>query len=129
MTVSEKVTRIQSLYDGLGLDRKTSAEARILSEVLDVLRDVGLQLDGIDTDMDRLNGELDALEGAVFDAEDGDGFDGPDSLDGDSLIPCPNCGEELLVDDEVLAAGVVDCPVCGGRFALSFEDEDDSENE
>ena len=40
-------------------------------------------------------------------------------------IPCPTCGEDLLVDDEALAAGVVDCPACGGKFALSFEDEEE----
>lgn len=134
MTISEKVAYIQGLYDGLGLDEKKSGEARILSEVLDVLREVGQQLEGMDAAMDQFDEELDTLEDnvaeledAVFedeDEEDGD-FDGFDSEDTEDFfeIPCPTCGEDLLVDDEALAAGVVDCPVCGGKFALSFEDE------
>ena len=135
MTVSEKVAYIQGLYDGLGLDGEKSGEARILSEVLDVLREVGLQLDGMDAAMDRFDEELDTLEdtvadleNAVFDGEDeDDGTDGQDDLDEDFFeIPCPSCGEDLIVDDEALAAGVVDCPVCGGKFALSFEDENDA---
>lgn len=136
MTISEKVAYIQGLYDGLELDGKKSAEARILSEMLDVLREVGQQLDGMDAAMDQFDEELDTLgdtvaelEEAVFDDadeedEDLDCFDGGDEEDFFE-IPCPTCGEDLLVDDEALAAGVVDCPVCGGKFALSFEDEED----
>lgn len=136
MTISEKVAYIQGLYDGLGLDGEKSGEARILSEVLDVLKEVGQQLDGMDAAMDEFDEELDALsdtvadlEDAVFDdEEEDDGFDGFEDEDPDEdffEIPCPSCGEDLVVDDEALAAGVVDCPACGGKFALSFEDEAD----
>lgn len=140
MTISEKVAYIQGLYDGLGLDGEKSGEARILSEVLDVLKEVGQQLDGVDASMDEFDAELDALsdtvadlEDAVFDdEEEDDGFDGFEDgeLDEDFFeIPCPSCGEDLVVDDEALAAGVVDCPACGGKFALSFEDEADGLND
>ena len=135
MTISEKVAYIQGLYDGLGLDGEKSGEARILSELLDVLREVGLQMDGMDATLDQFDKELDTLEDTVagledtvFDDEDEDDLDGCGDLDEDFFeIPCPSCGEDLVVDDEALAAGVVDCPVCGGKFALSFEDEDDSD--
>ena len=132
MTISEKVAYIQGLYDGLGLDGEKSGEARILSELLDVLREVGLQLDGMDATLDQFDEELDTLgntvaelEEAVFDDEDDGDFEDYDDTDEDFFeIPCPSCGEDLIVDDEALAAGVVDCPACGGKFALSFEDED-----
>ena len=137
MTISEKVAYIQGLFDGLKLDTENSGEARILSEVLDVLREVGLQLDGMDAAMDQFDEELDTLEGtvaeleeAVFDDEDEDdgSFEDCDDTDEDFFeIPCPSCGEDLIVDDEALAAGVVDCPVCGGKFALSFDDEKDTD--
>ena len=133
MTISEKVAYIQGLYDGLGLDGEKSGEARILSEMLDVLHEVGQQLDGLDVVMDRFDQDLDTLEDTVAELEEAvfedeeedreDGFDGEDEEDFFE-IPCPTCGEDLVVDDEALAAGVVDCPVCGGKFALSFDDED-----
>ena len=138
MTISEKVAYIQGLFDGLKLDTEKSGEARILSEVLDVLREVGQQLDGMDAAMDQFDEELDALEDtvseledAVFEDEDedGDGGFGGDEEEDFFEIPCPTCGEDLVVDDEALAAGVVDCPVCGGKFALSFEDEADGSEE
>ena len=133
MTITEKVAYIQGLYDGLGLDGEKSGEARILSEVLDVLREVGQQLESMDTAMDQFDQELDTLgdtvadlEEAVFDDEDEEDADFGDQSDEDFVeIPCPTCGEDLVVDDEALAAGVVDCPVCGGKFALSFDDEEE----
>ena len=139
MTISEKVAYIQGLYDGLGLDSEKSGEARILSEMLDVLKEVGQQLEGMDVAMDQFDEELDVLgdtvadlEQAVFDDEDEqDGeFEDYDDLDEDFFeIPCPSCGEDLVVDDEALAAGVVDCPACGGKFALSFDDEDGADSD
>ena len=139
MTISEKVAYIQGLFDGLKLDGEKSGEARILSEMLDVLKEVGQRLEDMDAVMDEFDEELDSLsddvavlEDSVYD-EDGDeddwgSFDEEDSEDFFE-IPCPTCGEDLVVDDEALAAGVVDCPVCGGKFALSFEDEDDGSEE
>lgn len=135
MTITEKVAYIQGLFDGLKLDTEKSGEARVLSEVLDVLREVGMQLDGMDAAMDQFDEELDALgdsvadlEEAVFDDEEEDedftGFEDEDDEEDFFEIPCPTCGEDLVVDDESLAAGVVDCPVCGGKFALSLDDED-----
>ena len=133
MTISEKVAYIRGLYDGLGLDSEKSGEARILSEVLDVLKQIGGQMDGADASIDRLFNELDDLRDAVADLEDAV-FDEEDEDDGDTdedffEIPCPTCGEDLVVDDEALTAGVVDCPACGGKFALSFEDEDDADQD
>ena len=60
MTISEKVAYIQGLYDGLGLDGEKSGEARILSELLDVMKEVGQRLDGVDTILDSFDEELDA---------------------------------------------------------------------
>ena len=142
MTISEKVAYIQGLLEGMELDKSDAKTARVLSEVLDVLREVGQQLDGMDAAMDQFAEELDALgdtvadlEEAVFDDEDEqdedlEGLDSEDEEEDFFEIPCPTCGEELVVDDEALAAGLVECPVCGGKFALSFDDEgDDSSDE
>ena len=133
MTISEKVAYIRGVYDGLGLDSEKSSEARILSEVLDVLKQVGSQMDSMEASTNRLFNELDDLRGSVADLENAV-FDEDDEDDGDSgedffEISCPTCGESLVVDVEALAAGVVDCPACGGKFALSFEDEDGADQD
>ena len=138
MTISEKVAYIQGMFVGMELDKSEMKVARVLSEVLDVLQEMGQQLDGMDTAMDQFDEELDTLgdavaelEEAVFDDEDeaDSNFDGGDEDEDFFEIHCPTCGEDLLVDDEALAAGVVDYTACGGKFALSFEDEADGSEE
>ena len=138
MTISEKVAYIQGLFDGMGLDKAESGEAKILAEMLDVLKEVGAQLETVDATLDEFGEELDAVsddladvEEVVFDDEDEDeDEDEDDDLDDEELdddffeVACPNCGEDLVIDDEVLSAGTIDCPVCGQKFALSFDEGD-----
>ena len=127
MTITEKVAYIQGVFEGLGLNERPSAEAKIISELLGVVKEMGQRLeqvsasvDGFEEELDILSSDVCALESAVYDDGDLDGED-----EDFFVIPCPTCGKDLVVDDEALEAGVVDCPACGGKFALSFEDEED----
>lgn len=139
MTISEKVAYIQGMFDGMGLDQSESGEAKVLAEVLDVLREVGDQLDTVDATLDEFGEEIDAISDDLADVEAIVGEDDEDDcccahdlgcdddLDDEDFfeVDCPNCGESLVIDDEVLEAGVIDCPKCGQKFALDFEGEDD----
>ncbi|HIT01335.1 MAG TPA: hypothetical protein IAC21_00715 [Candidatus Enterenecus merdae] len=132
MTISEKVAYIQGLFDGMGLDKSESGESRILAEMLEVLKQVGEQLDSVDATLDEFGEEIDALSDDLSDVEEAvfdDEADDEDEVDEDFFeVACPNCGEDLVIDDGVLEAGAVDCPACGQKFALSFdEDEEDSQ--
>ena len=143
MTISEKVAYIQGLFDGMGLDKKESGEAKIMAEILDVLKEIGEQLETVDATLDEYGEEIDALSDDLSDVEeqgydlddddfddddfDDDDFEDDDDEDDDDFFetPCPNCGEDLFIDDDVLEAGFVDCPACGQKFAISFEEEDE----
>ena len=132
MTISEKVAYIQGLFDGMGLDKSESGESRILAEMLEVLKQVGEQLDSVDATLDEFGEEIDALSDDLSDVEEAvfdDEADDEAEVDEDFFeVACPNCGEDLVIDDGVLEAGAVDCPACGQKFALSFdEDEEDSQ--
>ena len=110
-----------------------------MAEVLDVLREVGDQLDTVDATLDEFGEEIDAISDDLADVEAIVGEDDEDDcccahdlgcdddLDDEDFfeVDCPNCGESLVIDDEVLEAGVIDCPKCGQKFALDFEGEDD----
>ena len=139
MTISEKVAYIQGMFDGMGLDKSESGEAKVLAEVLDVLREVGDQLDTVDATLDEFGEEIDAISDDLADVEAIVGEDDEDDcccahdlgcdddLDDEDFfeVDCPNCGESLVIDDEVLEAGVIDCPKRGQKFALDFAGEDD----
>ncbi len=137
MTISEKVAYIQGLFDGLGLDKSDKGETKILSEMLDVLKEIGAELEEVDATLDEYGEEIDALsddlsdvEDAVFEDDDDENDDDLDDLDDDDFfeVSCPNCGEDLVIDDAVLEAGSIDCPACGEKFALSFDDEEENED-
>ena len=38
-------------------------------------------------------------------------------------MECPNCEEPLIIDDEALAAGEIQCPNCETRFSLDLSDD------
>ena len=133
MTIIEKVAYIQGMFDGMDLDKSESKEARILAEMLDLLREIGDQLETVDATLDEFSEEIDAIsddledvEEAVFGDEDEDEDEDEEEFDLDEdffEVACPNCSEDLVIDDAVLEAGAIDCPACGEKFALSFEDE------
>ena len=133
MTISEKVAYIQGLFDGMGLDKSQSGEAKILAEMLDVLKEIGDQLDNVDATLDEFGEEIDAISDDLSDVEEevfGDDEDDTELEDEDFFeIACPNCGEDLVIDDAVLEAGVVDCPACGQKFALSFEEGEEPDDD
>ena len=130
MTISEKVAYIQGLFDGMGLDKKESGEAKILSEMLDVLKEVGEQLETMDATLDEYGEEIDALSDDLSDVEDVV-FDEDEEDDDEDFftVECPTCGKELVVDEDALVEGVIQCPGCGDTFALDLSDEEDEEEE
>ena len=40
-----------------------------------------------------------------------------------------SCGADIVVDDEALADGEVECPGCGTRYAMELSDDEDEESE
>ena len=44
-------------------------------------------------------------------------------------VECPNCEEPLVIDDEVLAEGMIQCPNCEEKFSLDLADDTCTEDE
>ena len=136
MTITEKVAYIQGLFDGMGLNKSEDPQSRVLSEVLDVLKEIGEEIDMLDATLDEHGKEFDGVEDALNDLTVGlteledevyGVEDDEDEEDEDEFfqVECPNCGEELTIDDEVLEAGSIDCPKCGQKLALSFDEDEE----
>ena len=105
MTSQEKVAYLKGLMAGLELepDKKETKVLNAIADVLDDIIDIGDQVDGIDED-------LTSLEDDFYDEEDDD----EDEEDDDFFeIKCPNCGEELYIDGDILDEGALECPKCG----------------
>ena len=115
MTISEKVAYLKGLAEGLNLDVDKSKEGKLISVMIGILEEIGLSIEDLEENALALGEEIDVLsddladvESVVFDEDedDGDYFEEP-----------------ILIDDEVLAAGEVQCPNCETRFALDLSDD------
>ncbi len=144
MTLTEKVAYIRGLMEGMEVD-KESKEMKIISAVIDLLDDMALtvcDLEDAQAELEEYVEELDEDLGAI--EEDIYGEDECDCCDGDCdccdddcdcddgfnyKTECPVCGEDVLLDDEILRDGAFECPHCGETidFGEDIEDEDDAE--
>jgi len=137
MTITEKVSYLKGLADGLELSKDPSREGKLISSIIDILEDVGLAIEDLEATTEALGDELDAVsddlsdvEDVVFeeeeDDEDEDGCNCCDFDDDDDFfeIACPNCGEDLVIDGDILEAGEVTCPSCGEKFSMEFSSDE-----
>ena len=107
----KKITYLRGLCDGSDFD-ENSKEGKIFHGILDVLDDMAFMLE---TFMDD--------EDLVMDDEDMDEADEPIFFY--SFI-CPNCGEEIDVDEETMETEKeIACPGCGNSIPMGTADIDD----
>ncbi len=144
MTLTEKVAYIRGLMEGMEVD-KESKEMKIISAVVDLLDDMALtvcDLEDAQAELEEYVEELDEDLGTI--EEDIYGEDECDCCDGDCdccdddcdcddgfnyKTECPVCGEDVLLDDEILRDGAFECPHCGETidFGEDIEDEEEAE--
>lgn len=136
MNITEKVSYIKGLAEGLKLDDSTK-EGKLLAAVIDVLDDMAHQVEDIDMDLADLSDVVSDIDDAVTEIEeevyncecDDDDECGCGCHDDDDLyeITCPKCNNSITVDFDVIAAGGILCPSCGEplEFDLSALDEEE----
>jgi hypothetical protein len=140
MTISEKVAYLKGLADGLDLGAEKSKEARLITSIIDILEEVGMSIEDLEESNKALGEELDAVSDDLADVEeylleDDDEEEDEDEEDEDFFeVECPNCGESIDVDSDVLESGTVTCPNCKEQFTVDVTDEccdccDDEEEE
>ena len=130
MTLTEKVAYLKGLAAGLEHD-KDSKDTKIFEAMFDILEDMALTVNDIDEDLsaveelvDAIDEDLDELEEYVFYDDEDDCCDC--DCCGEELyeIECPSCGEEILLDDEMLDEQFIECPACGENLELAIEFDD-----
>ena len=135
MELKEKVAYLKGLMEGMEYDVSTK-EGKLMAAVVETLDAMAARVEEIDTDVDQLFDEVDAVsedledvEDYLFDDEDEDDEDYADEYEaGLYEITCPNCGEVVCVDEDMLASDDLTCPSCGTKFEVDFS-EDDADGE
>lgn len=107
----KKITYLRGLCDGSGFPEE-SKEGKIFHGILDVLDDMAFMLETFMDDEDMVMEEeaLDETDEPIFFY---------------SFI-CPNCGEEIDVDEETMESETeIECPECGNSIPMGTADIDE----
>lgn len=130
MTISEKVAYLKGLAEGLNLDTEKSKEGKLISVMIGILEEIGLTIEDIEENALALGEEIDVLSDDLEDVESLI-YDDDDECDCDEdsfEVACPTCEEPLVIDDEALSEGVIQCPNCDGKFSLELTDSEAKED-
>ena len=148
MEITEKVAYLKGLMEGMKIDTETN-EGKILSAMVDILEDIGLELEDLwnaqgelEDGLDVVSDDLEDIEDIVYDEDDEDdeeSFDDEyyeDDAEEDEdcyATTCPTCEETIYFDESVLEDGEVICPNCGEKLEFDMssleEDEEDSDDD
>jgi len=127
MTISEKVAYLKGLAEGLDLDTEKSKEGKLISVMIGILEEMAMSIEDLEENDLDLGEEIDVLSDDLADVEEivfGEDFDEDEGDEEDYFeVECPNCEEPLIIDDEVLAEGVIQCPNCEEKFSLDLSDD------
>lgn len=143
MTVTERVAYLKGLLEGLELD-SSSKEGKLFSAIVDVLDDIAFEVSDlqdvigeIGEQVDMIDEDLDVLEEIVYEDDDDCDCDCDDDCDcgccddDEDLyeVVCPSCGDGIYLDEGMIEEGEMDCPNCGEHLEFDFDDEDEDEDE
>ena len=152
--ISNQVSYLKGLAEGMAISEK-SDEGKLISKLIEVLSEAADELDALwarndelETRINELDEEMYAAEmdiDAIYDDIEGDSeFEGylddedededDDFLDmyddeGDLFeIMCPECGEDVVVDFDMLdEENNIVCPNCHRDIELEFDMDDEDE--
>lgn len=130
MTISEKISYIKGLAEGLALGTDTK-EGKVLTAIIDLLEDMVTEIDAIDEACAEIGEQLDAVDEDLAliedefyaDEEDYDDEDEDEYYDDDDVyeVECPNCNDIIYLDESMLEEEEMICPNCGTRLEFEFE--------
>ncbi len=135
MTIAEKVSYIKGLAEGMKLDESTN-EGKVINAIIDVLGDIALNIEEIDSDLADVSDVVTDLEESVYELEDEIYGDDDCDCDCDCVddcccdedmyeITCPACNNSITVDFEVIGEGGIACPNCGENLEFDLSALDD----
>lgn len=135
MTVTERVAYLKGLAEGLELDTSTK-ESKLLNAIIEVLDDIAFEVSDLQEvvgelgeQIDMIDEDLDGLEEIIYeDDEDDDDDCDCGCCDGDLYeIVCPSCGDSIYLDEDMVDEGEMECPNCGEHLEFDFEEDEDED--
>lgn len=142
MKLTEKMSYLQGLIDGLDVDDSTK-EGKALLQMADVMQEMVMYVEDLQSQVDELTELCDVLDedlGSVeedfYDLDDcdcdecgedcdccDDDDDDYDFDEDDELyeVTCPSCGDTILLDESIIEEGSMNCPNCNELLEFDYE--------
>ena len=124
MKLTEKMSYLQGLIDGLEIDASTK-EGKALIQMSEVMSELVLYVEDLQSQVDELTELCDILDqdlGAVEDDLYEDDFDFDEDDDELYEITCPTCGDTILLDEGMIEEGSMNCPNCNELLEFDYDD-------
>lgn len=145
MKLTEKMSYLQGLLDGLEIDNSTKEGkallqmSEVMSELVLYVEDLQSQVDELTELCDILDEDLGSVEDDLYDDDDFDSDDFDDEYDEDDLdeefdddfdedddelyeVTCPTCGDTILLDEGMIEEGSINCPNCDELLEFDYDD-------
>lgn len=142
MKLTEKMSYLQGLLDGLEIDNSTK-EGKALLQMSEVMSELVLYVEDLQSQVDELTELCDILDedlgqveddlydddydcescGECFDDEEDDEDDYDFDEDDDELyeVTCPTCGDTILIDEGMIEEGSINCPNCNELLEFDYD--------
>jgi hypothetical protein len=100
-TISEKVSYLHGLIDGLGVGEDTK-EGKVIKSIAEILEDMADAIGDLDQAEAELDEYVEAIDEDLADVEEAVyGEEDEDEDDGFVEVECPNCHETVYLDEEL----------------------------
>lgn len=136
MTLSERISYIRGLADGLDIDYDKK-ENKVLGAIIELLDDMAIAVENMEDLYDELSEQVDAIDEDLTYIEDDfygecdccdcddcdDDCDCCDCYDDEEAyyeVTCGKCDEQICVSEDVLLEGEIVCPNCGEVLEFDF---------
>ena len=120
MTITEKVSYIKGLAEGLELD-ENKKEIKLISEIINVLDDIALTVTDLEEGFNDVSDQLDAVDENLYELQED--FYNPNLENELSCeVTCPTCNNKISLSQDMIIKGETNCPNCGEKLEFDFDD-------
>lgn len=137
MTVTEKVSYIRGLAEGLELDADKK-EVKVIHAIIDLLDDLAKSTTEVEDTVTNVAGQLDevdedlgSLERVIYGVNDDDEEEENDEDEDEDdyyEVTCPNCHETICLSQDIVEDGQMKCPNCGELLEFEVADDEDCDS-
>lgn len=127
MTITEKTAHLKGLLEGMDFDPGTK-EGKLFAAIVDTLNDIAAEVTDLGDELSAVDEDLSALEEDFYSDEccsDSCSCHGDDDDEDEEFyeVECPNCGNTIYMDEDLLLEGSIECPECGETVELEVEED------